>query len=46
MKEPDQNAKMAHAGVGSFGHLCGVMFVDEVGATGDQAISLAHSSYC
>src|SRR5436309_6474333 len=23
MKEPGQNAKMAHAGAGSFGHLCG-----------------------
>jgi tripartite-type tricarboxylate transporter receptor subunit TctC len=32
MKEPGQNAKMAHAGVGSFGHLCGVLFAQEVGA--------------
>ena len=29
-------AKVAHAGVGAFGHLCGVMFVQEVGAKGDQ----------
>jgi len=36
MKEPGQNAKVAHAGVGSFGHLCGVLFVNEVGATADQ----------
>ena len=36
MKEPGQNAKVAHAGVGSFGHLCGVLFVNEVGAASDQ----------
>ena len=36
MKEPGQNAKVAHAGVGSFGHLCGVLFVNEVGAAADQ----------
>ena len=36
MKEPGRNAKVAHAGVGSFGHLCGVLFVQEVGATVDQ----------
>jgi len=36
MKEPGRNAKVAHAGVGAFGHLCGVLFVNEVGATGDQ----------
>jgi tripartite-type tricarboxylate transporter receptor subunit TctC len=30
------NAKMAHAGVGSFGHLCGVLFVQEVGVKVDQ----------
>ncbi len=36
MKEPDQNAKMAHAGVGSFGHLCGVMFAQEVNAPATQ----------
>ena len=36
MKEPGQNAKIAHAGVGSFGHLCGVLFVEEIGATVTQ----------
>ncbi len=36
MKEPGRNAKMAHAGVGAFGHLCGVLFVQEVGAKVDQ----------
>ncbi len=36
MKEPGQNAKIAHAGVGSFGHLCGVLFAQEVGAKADQ----------
>jgi tripartite-type tricarboxylate transporter receptor subunit TctC len=36
MKEPGRNAKVAHAGVGSFGHLCGVLFVNEVGAAADQ----------
>ena len=36
MKQPDHNAKMAHAGVGAFGHLCGVLFVQEVGAKADQ----------
>jgi tripartite-type tricarboxylate transporter receptor subunit TctC len=36
MKEPGRNAKVAHAGVGAFGHLCGVLFVNEVGANGDQ----------
>jgi tripartite-type tricarboxylate transporter receptor subunit TctC len=36
MKEPGQNAKVAHAGVGSFGHLCGVLFVQEIGAKADQ----------
>ena len=36
MKEPNQNAKMAHAGVGSFGHLCGVMFAQEVSAPATQ----------
>jgi tripartite-type tricarboxylate transporter receptor subunit TctC len=36
MKEPGQNAKIAHAGVGSFGHLCGVLFAQEVGAKVDQ----------
>jgi tripartite-type tricarboxylate transporter receptor subunit TctC len=36
MKEPDQNAKFAHAGVGSFGHLCGVLFAQEIDAKVDQ----------
>ena len=36
MKQPGNTAKMAHAGVGSFGHMCGVMFVQEVGAKADQ----------
>jgi len=36
MKEPGNTAKVAHAGVGAFGHLCGVMFMQEVGAKGDQ----------
>ena len=30
------NSKVAHAGVGAFGHLCGVLFVRDVGATADQ----------
>jgi tripartite-type tricarboxylate transporter receptor subunit TctC len=36
MNEPGQSAKMAHAGIGSFGHVCGVMFVQEVGAKATQ----------
>jgi tripartite-type tricarboxylate transporter receptor subunit TctC len=36
MKEPGQNAKVAHAGVGSFGHLCGVLFAQEIGAQAAQ----------
>ena len=36
MKEPGNTTKVAHAGVGAFGHLCGVMFMQEVGAKGDQ----------
>ncbi|MEI8150810.1 MAG: tripartite tricarboxylate transporter substrate-binding protein [Hyphomicrobiales bacterium] len=36
MKEPGQNTKVAHAGVGAFGHLCGVLFVQELGAKADQ----------
>ena len=36
MKGPGQRAKVAHAGVGSFGHVCGVMFAQEVGALTDQ----------
>ncbi len=35
MKNGNQ-AKVAHAGVGAFGHLCGVMFVQEIGAKADQ----------
>jgi tripartite-type tricarboxylate transporter receptor subunit TctC len=33
MKAPEQNAKIAHAGVGSFGHLAGVLVAQEIGAT-------------
>ncbi len=36
MKEPGQNAKIAHAGVGSFGHLAGVLVAQEIGATVTQ----------
>src|SRR4029450_10611953 len=36
MKQPGQNAQMAPAGTGSFGHLCGVLFAQEVGAKVDQ----------
>ena len=36
MKQPGQNTKVAHAGVGAFGHLCGVLFVQDIGATADQ----------
>ena len=36
MKEPGRTTKMAHAGVASYGHLCGVMFVQAVGAAADQ----------
>ena len=36
MKEPGRNATVAHAGVGAFGHLCGVLFAQEVGATVQQ----------
>ena len=36
MKEPGQNTKVAHAGVGSFGHLAGVLAVQEIGATATQ----------
>jgi len=32
MKTPDQNVKVAHAGVGSFGHLAGVLVAQELGA--------------
>jgi tripartite-type tricarboxylate transporter receptor subunit TctC len=36
MKEPDRNTKMAHAGVGSFGHLCNASFVQETKVRADQ----------
>jgi tripartite-type tricarboxylate transporter receptor subunit TctC len=36
MKTPEQNAKIAHAGVGSFGHLAGVLVAQEIGATVTQ----------
>src|SRR5712691_4454664 len=36
MKEPGQNVKIAHAGVGSFGHLAGVLLAEEIGATVTQ----------
>ena len=36
MKDSGRIAKFAHAGVGAFGHLCGVMFVQEIGAKADQ----------
>ena len=32
MKTPEQNVKVAHAGVGSFGHLAGVLVAQELGA--------------
>jgi tripartite-type tricarboxylate transporter receptor subunit TctC len=32
MKEPGQNVRVAHAGVGSFGHLAGVLVAQELGA--------------
>jgi tripartite-type tricarboxylate transporter receptor subunit TctC len=36
MKAPGQNTKIAHPGVGSFGHLAGVLLAEEVGATVTQ----------
>jgi tripartite-type tricarboxylate transporter receptor subunit TctC len=36
MKEPGQNTKIAHAGVGAFGHLAGVLLAEEIGATVTQ----------
>lgn len=33
MKEPGRNVKVAHPGVGSFGHLAGVLVAHELGAT-------------
>lgn len=36
LKEPGRNAKMAHAGVGSFGHLAGVLVAEEIGVNVTQ----------
>jgi len=36
MKEPGQNAKIAHPGVGSVGHLAGVLVAEEIGASVTQ----------
>lgn len=36
MKEPGRNVKVAHPGVGSFGHLAGVLVAQELGATVTQ----------
>src|ERR1041384_1410978 len=36
MKTPGNNPKIAHAGVGSFGHLAGVLFAQELGVPGTQ----------
>jgi putative tricarboxylic transport membrane protein len=36
MKAPDRNVKVAHPGVGSFGHLAGVLVAQELGATVTQ----------
>ena len=36
LKEPGRNTKMAHAGVGSFGHLAGVLVAEELGVTVTQ----------
>ena len=36
MKAPGSNVKVAHAGVGSFGHLAGVLVAQELGATVTQ----------
>jgi len=36
IKEPGRNAKVAHPGVGSFGHLAGVLVAQELGATVTQ----------
>jgi putative tricarboxylic transport membrane protein len=36
MKAPGQNTKIAHPGVGSFGHLAGVLVAQEIGATVTQ----------
>jgi len=36
MKQPGQNVKIAHPGVGSFGHLAGVLVAQELGANVTQ----------
>jgi tripartite-type tricarboxylate transporter receptor subunit TctC len=36
MKEPGRNAKVAHPGVGAFGHLAGVLIAQEFGTTVTQ----------
>jgi tripartite-type tricarboxylate transporter receptor subunit TctC len=36
MKEPGRNAKVAHPGVGSFGHLAGVLVAEELGVAVTQ----------
>ena len=36
MKAPGQNTKIAHPGVGSFGHLAGALVAEELGATVTQ----------
>ena len=36
MNQPGQDTKIAHAGVGSFGHLAGVLFAQEIGGTVTQ----------
>jgi tripartite-type tricarboxylate transporter receptor subunit TctC len=36
VKTPGQNVKIAHPGVGSFGHLAGVLVAEEIGATVTQ----------
>jgi tripartite-type tricarboxylate transporter receptor subunit TctC len=35
MKQPGRRAKVSHAGAGSFGHLCAVLFAQSVGADVD-----------
>src|SRR5262245_6226022 len=39
MKEPGRNAKVAHPGVGSFGHLAGVLVAEELGVGVTQVTS-------
>jgi tripartite-type tricarboxylate transporter receptor subunit TctC len=36
MKEPGRTTKIAHAGIGSFGHLAGVLTAQEIGAPATQ----------